>query len=383
MTFLEKLKPHLISDDILIQETVLQALHDYPMVPVEWTNELLSEAFKNREKQSSILLYVENQTINDEGVSILLENIPFMDASKRHLALKLVNGIEPELALKYKEQLQSYIPADRWQLYELKSHGTEEEVYTEYGKLLSELDRAASYQHDSYIKAKHLAACLVKKGWVTEDEIHIVLQEELKEKWFSFSGILTVFMIGLLKMEQYIPLLASLLDRDDDVLLEEVSVALIGFQSDKVVKEVAPYLRQNDSTIYAASVIENIKSDYAVHALKEAYRETKKLDEQDMLVEALCHHFSEEALPEITDHMKLDYSSGLVDVEQTVYSYFSILGLKHPELKIWRQVALEREMDYRRETGQSIEPVRNENKVGRNDPCPCGSGKKYKKCCGK
>lgn len=25
----------------------------------------------------------------------------------------------------------------------------------------------------------------------------------------------------------------------------------------------------------------------------------------------------------------------------------------------------------------------NENKIGRNDPCPCGSGKKYKKCCGK
>lgn len=22
-------------------------------------------------------------------------------------------------------------------------------------------------------------------------------------------------------------------------------------------------------------------------------------------------------------------------------------------------------------------------KVGRNDPCPCGSGKKYKNCCGK
>ena len=24
-----------------------------------------------------------------------------------------------------------------------------------------------------------------------------------------------------------------------------------------------------------------------------------------------------------------------------------------------------------------------EKTVGRNDPCPCGSGKKYKKCCGK
>lgn len=27
--------------------------------------------------------------------------------------------------------------------------------------------------------------------------------------------------------------------------------------------------------------------------------------------------------------------------------------------------------------------VREEPKIGRNDPCPCGSGKKYKKCCGK
>jgi preprotein translocase subunit SecA len=27
-------------------------------------------------------------------------------------------------------------------------------------------------------------------------------------------------------------------------------------------------------------------------------------------------------------------------------------------------------------------PVRVEPKIGRNDPCPCGSGKKYKKCHG-
>lgn len=27
--------------------------------------------------------------------------------------------------------------------------------------------------------------------------------------------------------------------------------------------------------------------------------------------------------------------------------------------------------------------VSEETKIGRNDPCPCGSGKKYKKCCGR
>ena len=26
--------------------------------------------------------------------------------------------------------------------------------------------------------------------------------------------------------------------------------------------------------------------------------------------------------------------------------------------------------------------TRHVDKIGRNDPCPCGSGKKYKKCCG-
>ena len=34
-------------------------------------------------------------------------------------------------------------------------------------------------------------------------------------------------------------------------------------------------------------------------------------------------------------------------------------------------------------TAGKSEPIRIEHKIGRNDPCPCGSGKKYKKCCGK
>ena len=29
-----------------------------------------------------------------------------------------------------------------------------------------------------------------------------------------------------------------------------------------------------------------------------------------------------------------------------------------------------------------VQSIRQGPKIGRNDPCPCGSGKKYKKCCG-
>ena len=36
-------------------------------------------------------------------------------------------------------------------------------------------------------------------------------------------------------------------------------------------------------------------------------------------------------------------------------------------------------------TPEELSPttVIKKEKVGRNDPCPCGSGKKYKNCCGK
>jgi len=38
----------------------------------------------------------------------------------------------------------------------------------------------------------------------------------------------------------------------------------------------------------------------------------------------------------------------------------------------------------KKDMGRAVIPVRNSEtdpKIGRNDPCPCGSGKKWKKCC--
>ena len=46
----------------------------------------------------------------------------------------------------------------------------------------------------------------------------------------------------------------------------------------------------------------------------------------------------------------------------------------------------EQEQDYVLSRGgqeESRSRRREGPKIGRNDPCPCGSGKKYKKCCGK
>ncbi len=63
---------------------------------------------------------------------------------------------------------------------------------------------------------------------------------------------------------------------------------------------------------------------------------------------------------------------------------YSVNGtdFEHHERSLFRRL----DGDWKFIDGELVKPqplVREAPKVGRNDPCPCGSGKKYKKCCGK
>ena len=72
-----------------------------------------------------------------------------------------------------------------------------------------------------------------------------------------------------------------------------------------------------------------------------------------------------------------------IDLEKL---YYNMLAAKAPwlyGLPEWDgRLSAERRHEITKEFRSSQIFVR-EKKIGRNDPCPCGSGKKYKKCCGK
>ena len=74
---------------------------------------------------------------------------------------------------------------------------------------------------------------------------------------------------------------------------------------------------------------------------------------------------------EIKDNL-LDYTTQMNDKESN----------KRLEELQERIEELQEYIDVMKET-QVEQVVRNGHKIHRNDPCPCGSGKKYKKCCGK
>ncbi len=66
--------------------------------------------------------------------------------------------------------------------------------------------------------------------------------------------------------------------------------------------------------------------------------------------------------------------------EDTVRTLF-LIRLRHQEQPAFLEQR-PAQMNYSHGGEGERQPVKKEaKKVGRNDPCPCGSGKKYKKCC--
>ncbi|MDO4493400.1 MAG: SEC-C metal-binding domain-containing protein [Clostridia bacterium] len=66
--------------------------------------------------------------------------------------------------------------------------------------------------------------------------------------------------------------------------------------------------------------------------------------------------------------------------------YLNMLRAKAPwlyELEGWNDILTAERRHELTKQYRAENVFVNETVVGRNDPCPCGSGKKYKKCCGK
>lgn len=56
--------------------------------------------------------------------------------------------------------------------------------------------------------------------------------------------------------------------------------------------------------------------------------------------------------------------------------------LPHKEKSLFKREGDDRRWVFSGEISIKAAPVASSKLAGRNDPCPCGSGKKYKKCCG-
>jgi hypothetical protein len=387
MEFLHKLEPFLVSDDVHVQNFVLHILDDiHQFVPAEWTERLLKDAIDSKEKEWTNLIHADKLPLNQEAIRLMIQGMKENDKSRLHLYKRLLDNLEPEMAIEYQQELAPFMEENVWDFYRLLLHGDEEQIWEEYGSTLAKLESMKNFDSKLYSKAKLIARVLMKRGYLDENEIDLILKEQLAERYFGFDGIMAIYVIRLRELFKYTPILVSLLDRDEDILLEEVADTLISFQSDEVVKMVLPYAKKVESSIFAISILSGTKTAFAMKVLKELFFEVEDEDEQDLVFEALCHQLSADALPEIEEYMKNDPVSFMIGIEETAYGFYKVMGIDHHDLSKWKQIAEDKDSEF----NEGLENERHlsvvtpiQSKVGRNDPCPCGSGKKYKKCCGK
>jgi preprotein translocase subunit SecA len=76
---------------------------------------------------------------------------------------------------------------------------------------------------------------------------------------------------------------------------------------------------------------------------------------------------------------QVNFGSSIMDQGSENQSQGGVFGQANPYAKVATNRSTNQPINQ-----STIEAVKNEqgDKVGRNDPCPCGSGKKFKKCCG-
>ena len=92
-----------------------------------------------------------------------------------------------------------------------------------------------------------------------------------------------------------------------------------------------------------------------------------------------------EALPEMLEVNELDENSDVqlaIDFERLFKKMVEYKAEHLYTLPQWNEIfdeAKQKELTLEQKKSRTV--VKGD-KIGRNDPCPCGSGKKYKKCCG-
>jgi hypothetical protein len=157
--------------------------------------------------------------------------------------------------------------------------------------------------------------------------------------------------LGPAVLEPALRLLAEHDDDDEDDTLQGVCEVLtrLGVRDDRILDAIREAFASNP---------------FLGAILFEEYGDARNLP---LLEEAILRF-----QPDLEDTLSWDELSALLDAHERLG------GTLPPEVREQADAWL---AEWKKRHAQGSVPVTRSPKIGRNDACPCGSGKKYKKCC--
>lgn len=274
--------------------------------------------------------------------------------------------------------------------------------------------------------AHRIVEALARYGQQSEQKVRALLSQTVTDyahnpmMWLE---PLAVRLAGQARLETTIPLIVGkLLEDGGDILNQECAEALTRIGTPSVLDAVAEAFPKADQSfrIYASGPLENIHSDLAVEKCVQLLAQEGDHGIRRELAHALLCHFAPEgveAARQLLLGRELDFEDR--GLRNYLLETCTLTGERFPEYDKWLATEkAEKEEHWRRvkelegdpkglvlyalekltgkkapELSKVKPPVlpsprlalprkpQAKQKVGRNDPCPCGSGKKFKNCC--
>ena len=213
-------------------------------------------------------------------------------------------------------------------------------------------------------------------------------------------------LAGDMRLGAAVPLLVTKLKDDGgDLLNEECQRSFVMVGTDAAVEAIcqdfaaAPWHYQ----LYASSALADIRSDLVVARCLDLLDQEQSGEMVEAnLIRAVLQNFSAGGIERGRQYTL----TGDTEVRTELLAAAILTGVSFPELEEWtadegravQDRRQRREMPFapaqklRPQSGPPpasrdlaspapASPITRREKIGRNDPCPCGSGRKYKKCC--
>ncbi len=176
-------------------------------------------------------------------------------------------------------------------------------------------------------------------------------------------------------------------DEYDDWILDDFVELIVPYRKDMYDYFKEGALKETNSTwtrlSYIDTIIEMLKADeVSLQEVKELIVEMLSHGENDIVNASTMGISIDYKLTEHHELIKECYARDAIDLMYIGdLEYVEIkMGLRE-ERETDKEPTMLQELLLGLDDDEESTFVRESPKVGRNDPCPCGSGKKYKKCC--
>lgn len=280
-----------------------------------------------------------------------------------------------------------------------------------------------------------IVEALARKPHEYQEQIMDILAQKVHDfrhdsrKWLQ---PLMANLAGQMRLQEAIPLLIGNLGHPYSFLCDQSMFALAKIGTEKVVLIVCDLYpcASKDFRLFASELLGKIHLDVTVERVLGLLPGGTELMIQMNLCEALIHHFAAESIEAARQLIKRnELTPDLRHIRSNLITTCRIMGARFPEFDMWEAEAMRDSQDQRtkmqemrrmafeaggdlgllvekmkaklaqEQTGRQSAPrsptlgqrpsighqsrfrLSEKTRVGRNDPCPCGSGKKFKTCC--